>query len=107
MSTILENTRKVDQQDLEKRVKDMYKKVALHPEEEYHFEMGRKLAERLGYPTNILNQIPEEAIDSFAGVGHYFDFAKLQEGEVVVDLGSGSGMDVFLLLHKLGKQARL
>jgi len=103
MNTILEQTKKVNQQDLEKRVKDMYKKVALHPEVEYHFEMGRKLAERLGYPGEVLDQIPAEAIDSFAGVGYYFDFAKLQKGEVVLDLGSGSGMDVFFAANQVGK----
>ena len=102
MNTILENQKKVDHQDLERKVKDMYKKVALHPEVEYHFEMGRKLAERLGYPSNILNKIPKQAIDSYAGVGYYFDFAKLQQGEFVLDLGSGSGMDVFYAALKVG-----
>ena len=103
MNTILKKQVKVNQQDLEKRVKDMYKKVALNPEVEYHFEMGRKLAERLGYPSQILNQIPKEAIDSFAGVGYYFDFAQLQKGEVVLDLGSGSGMDVFFAASQVGE----
>jgi arsenite methyltransferase len=28
---------------------DMYRQVALHPEGEFHFEMGRGLAERLGF----------------------------------------------------------
>lgn len=103
MNEILEKTKKVDQKDLENRVKDMYKKVALHPEVEYHFEMGRQLAERLGYSSNILNKIPKEAIDSFAGVGFYFDFAQLQKGEVVLDLGSGSGMDVFYAALEVGE----
>ena len=102
MNTIIKKQNKVNQEDLEKRVKDMYKKVALHPEVEYHFEMGRKLAEQLGYPSSTLNKIPKEAIDSFAGVGYYFDFAKLQKGEVVLDLGSGSGMDVFYAANQVG-----
>jgi arsenite methyltransferase len=102
MNTTLEKTKKVDAQDLEIRVKDMYKKVAEHPEVTYHFEMGRALAERLGYPANLLDQIPSEAIDSFAGVGYYFDFAKLQKGQSVVDLGSGSGMDVFYAALEVG-----
>ncbi len=103
MNSISKQTKKVNQKDLENRVKDMYKKVALHPEVEYHFEMGRKLAERLGYPSSTLDKIPKEAIDSFAGVGYYFDFAQLQNGEVVLDLGSGSGMDVFYAALKVGK----
>ena len=76
MKTLVEKSMSVDQNDLESKVKDMYKKVALYPEKEYHFEMGRKLAERLGYPPHKLDELPQESIDSFAGVGYYFDLAK-------------------------------
>ncbi|MGD1947391.1 MAG: methyltransferase domain-containing protein [Croceivirga sp.] len=102
MDAILKVSKRVNQKDLEKKVKDMYAKVALQPEVEYHFEMGRALAERLGYPSKALNCIPNEAIASFAGVGYFFDFAQLQEGEVVLDLGSGSGMDVFFAANQVG-----
>nr|WP_299337787.1 methyltransferase domain-containing protein [Allomuricauda sp.] len=102
MKTILKTPRQVNQRDLEKKVKDMYTKVALQPEVEYHFEMGRALAERLGYPSEELDNIPEDAIASFAGVGYYFDYAQLQKGEVVLDLGSGSGMDVFYAANQVG-----
>ncbi len=103
MNTQVKKQSKVNQEDLERRVKDMYKKVALHSEVEYHFEMGRKLADRLGYPSNILDQIPNEAIDSYAGVGYFFDFAKLEKGEVVLDFGSGSGLDVFYAAIQVGR----
>ncbi len=103
MKTV-ENNRKVDQKDLEKRVKKMYQEVALKPEVKYHFEMGRPLAERLGYSEKILDRIPAEAIQSFAGVGYFFDFANLQKGEFVLDLGSGSGMDVFYAALEVGKE---
>lgn len=103
MTTMQQSSKQVNREDLEKRVKDMYTKVALHPEEEYHFEMGRALAERLGYPSHALDNIPQEAIASFAGVGYYFDFAQLQPGESVVDLGSGSGMDAFFAANQVGE----
>lgn len=102
MNNLVEEQPEVNRQDLEAKVKDMYKKVAEHPEVSYHFEMGRVLAERLGYPAEGLDQIPSKSIDSFAGVGYYFDFADLQKGESVVDLGSGSGMDVFFAANKVG-----
>src|ERR1051326_7035990 len=89
--------------DLEQKVKNMYREVALHPHEKYHFEMGRLLAEKLGYDPRELDKIPQEAIESFAGVGYFFDYAALKGGEKVLDLGSGSGMDSFIAALKLGK----
>lgn len=93
----------VDTSALEQKVKKMYKDVAERPKDEFHFEMGREMAERLGYPAETLDTIPADAIDSFAGVGYYFHYADLQEGESVVDLGSGSGMDTFFAARKVGK----
>ncbi len=92
----------VDTDDLRSQVREMYRKVADEPTGEFHFEMGRALAERLGYPPEDLDQIPPGAIESFAGVGYYFDLANLHEGEIVLDLGSGSGMDSFLAALKVG-----
>jgi hypothetical protein len=80
----------LDTQELEAKVKDMYRHVAEKPQGKYHFEMGRPLAERLGYPSEVLDRIPGGAIESFAGVGYFFDLADLKEGEKVIDLGSGS-----------------
>jgi arsenite methyltransferase len=62
--------RQLDTAELEQRVKRMYEEVALEPEREFHFETGRALAERLGYPAADLDRIPGAAIDSFAGVGY-------------------------------------
>jgi arsenite methyltransferase len=92
----------VDTQELEAKVKDMYRHVAEEPQGKYHFEMGRPLADRLGYPADVLDRIPEGAIESFAGVGYFFDLANLGEGEMVVDLGSGSGMDAFFAAEQVG-----
>jgi ubiquinone/menaquinone biosynthesis C-methylase UbiE len=96
-----------DPKELESKVKAMYRKVAEEPRGEFHFEMGRGLAERLGYPPADLNRIPTEAIESFAGVGYYFHLAALKEGETVVDLGSGSGMDTFIAALKVGPRGKV
>jgi ubiquinone/menaquinone biosynthesis C-methylase UbiE len=86
----------VNRADLETKVQAMYRDVAHNPHGEFHFEMGRTLAERLGYPAADLDRIPAEAIDSFAGVGYYFHVLDDMAGARVLDLGSGSGMDTFL-----------
>jgi arsenite methyltransferase len=100
-------TRTVDTRDLERRVKEMYREVADEPHKDFHFETGRALAERLGYPPAQLDAIPSEAIESFAGVGYYFDLAAIRLGETIVDLGSGSGMDSFLAARQVGAAGRV
>ena len=97
----------VDIRELEAKVKDMYRHVAEEPQGEYHFELGRPVAERLGYPVDVLARIPAGAVESFAGVGYFFDLAELREGESVLDLGSGSGMDVLFAAHQVGPEGRV
>lgn len=76
--------------------------VAEHPGGSYHFEMGRELAQQLGYPESALDRVPAGAVESFAGVGFALELAVLSEGETVLDLGSGSGMDTFLPALQVG-----
>jgi arsenite methyltransferase len=96
-----------DPKELEAKVKAMYRSVAENPRGEFHFEMGRALAERLGYAPADLDRIPAEAIESFAGVGYYFHLADLKQGETVLDLGSGSGMDTFVAALKVGPNGKV
>jgi len=107
MKTKLETKPRVDQNDLEIKVKDMYREVALYPEHDFHFKMGKELAVSLGYPKGLLNKIPGKSIDSFAGVGYYFDMGNLNNGETVVDLGSGSGMDAFFASVLVGETGQV
>jgi SAM-dependent methyltransferase len=92
----------VNPQDIEHRVKTMYRAVALYPKSVFHFEMGREMAERLGYAPSDLDAIPAGSVESFAGVGYHFGFVDLCEGHRVVDFGSGSGMDSFIAATKVG-----
>jgi arsenite methyltransferase len=97
----------LDGELLETRVKEMYRRVAREDDSELHFEVGRGLAEYLGYSPSLLDAIPTEALASFAGVGHYLDLADLQPGEHVLDLGSGSGTDVFCAALRVGRFGRV
>jgi arsenite methyltransferase len=97
----------VDGERLEAEIKAMYRHVAREEEAELHFELGRDVAEHLGYPSRLLDAIPAEALASFAGVGHHLDLAALQAGEAVLDLGSGSGTDVFCAAVLVGESGRV
>jgi SAM-dependent methyltransferase len=96
-----------DVEELRDKVKEMYRLVAEEPELGFHFEIGRALAERLGYPVAELDRIPSASVDSFAGVGYHVDLAALEPGETVVDLGSGSGMDTFVAALVVGPTGRV
>lgn len=98
----MDTTGSVDRAELEAKVKDVYRAVATHPEGRYHFRMGRELARELGYPDELLEHVPAGALESFAGVGYFFGLAALSPGEAVLDLGSGSGTDVFAAAAAVG-----
>jgi arsenite methyltransferase len=63
------------------------------------------VAEAFGYTTQELASIPSEA-NMGLSCGNPTATANLREGEVVVDLGSGGGLDVFLAASKVGPKGR-
>ena len=100
-------TATVDTRELEAKIRQMYRDVALHPHRRFHFELGHEVAAHLRYDVDRLARVPTDAVESFAGVGYHFDLANLQPGEVVVDLCSGSGMDVFYAAGRVGPTGRV
>src|SRR5688500_14861508 len=61
--------------ELEGKVQALYRQVTEQPYAGYHFEVDRKLADRLGYPAGVLDRMLTDAAESFAGVGYFFDLA--------------------------------
>ena len=94
------------QASLEAVLKDeiirMCEEVADDPSKEFHFFHGREAAEMFGYDPEWLDWAPPGAMDSFAGVGNPHERAKLQLGEVVLDLGSGAGLDAIIASRAVG-----
>ncbi len=97
----------VDPGVLRDHIRAMYREVAQQPDGDFHFELGRPVAERLGYPAEWLDAVPPEALASFAGVGHMLDLAAIEPGDTVLDLGSGSGTDAFVAAHLTGPTGRV
>jgi len=59
----------------------------------------------LGYSQRELESIPKEAFS--LGCGNPVALASLEEGEIVLDLGSGAGLDCFLAASKVGKKGKV
>lgn len=83
-------------------VQSMYTEVATRPEQEFHFPTGRAACEFVGYPAEELDDLPDTAIESFAGVGYPFAADAIRAGDRVLDIGSGSGTDVLIAARRVG-----
>ncbi|QDV23382.1 arsenite efflux transporter metallochaperone ArsD [Aureliella helgolandensis] len=66
----------------------------------------RSIASAFGYSQDELNQLPAEA-NMGLSCGNPLALAGIREGEVVVDLGCGGGMDVFLAARSVGSAGRV
>lgn len=67
---------------------------------------SRTISKGIGYSEGELGSIPEGA-DLGLGCGNPVALASLKEGETVLDLGSGAGLDCFLAANKVGKKGRI
>jgi arsenite methyltransferase len=77
---------------LKSEIRKTYALVSTAPEQDFIFRTGRAWAEDLGYPEE-LSRVPDLVAESFAGVANPFSLGRLEPGERVLDLGSGSGTD--------------
>src|SRR5687767_13320764 len=97
----------VDPDALREQVRRKYGEVATDPHRTFHFHTGRPLAARLGYDAGVVDRLPDQAVESFAGVGNPFSLRRLEAGERVVDVGSGSGFDSFIAAAQVGDHGRV
>lgn len=64
------------------------------------------LAKSAGYSAQDLASLPEEAVVNSFGCGNPLAFRGVKEGDVVVDLGAGAGIDVILAAQKVGQSGK-
>jgi SAM-dependent methyltransferase len=62
---------------------------------------------RYGYTQDELTSLPESVIAMSDGCGNPTGLGMIGEGETVLDLGSGGGIDVFLASRKVGQQGKV
>ena len=74
----------IDVDLLRSEIKKTYTAVSEEPERDFIFPTGRVWAEDLGYPPELAN-VPEAAVESFAGVDNPWEMGRLRLGERVLD----------------------
>lgn len=82
-----------------KTVKKKFSKAAYNPVADYYCPTG--------YDAKDLSHIPSEVLDVSYGCGNPAALAEIREGETIVDLGAGGGIDCFIAAKKLGREGRV
>jgi len=67
---------------------------------------GMSYAQSIGYCSSETEGLPESTVNAAAGCGNPHAIAELKEGERLLDLGSGGGIDVFIAAQKVGPTGR-
>ena len=110
----------MQEQQIKERIKERYGKIALTGTEtccapNIEFNSGRSGSScscstdsltNIGYDNKELESIPEASILG-VGCGAPLQHAGAKEGETVVDLGSGAGIDVFLSANRVGGSGKV
>lgn len=100
----------MEEKEIKKSVKERYSKIAAGEESTCSCCSGTpdilEQAKAAGYSADEIKSIPEEAIFGL-GCGNPTALAEIHEGETVLDLGSGGGIDVFLAANKVGEHGRV
>lgn len=101
----------VKEKEIKRSVKERYSKIAVGEESACSCCSGTapdiiEQAKAAGYSAQEIKSIPEEAIFGL-GCGNPTALAEIHEGETILDLGSGGGIDVFLAANKIGDHGKV
>jgi SAM-dependent methyltransferase len=98
----------VDADRLRDEISKVYTEVIRDPKKGYHFHTGADYAaELLGYSRAELAELPDPVTAPFAGVGNPLAMGQPRQGETVVDVGAGAGLDTFLAARHVGPSGRV
>jgi SAM-dependent methyltransferase len=93
--------------EIKEAVRDKYSQVAKDPCATFNFPVGKAFALKVGYPKDILDRLPQSMYESFTGANNPQPFIELKEGEIVLDLGCGAGLDLYFYAKAIGAQGKV
>ena len=95
-----------DKQRIEEGIRKRYAKVALTPEGTFRYPTGRAGLEGLNYDPQMINELTQEVISSYCGVGNPFALEPIHKGESVLDVGCGGGVDTLIAAMMVGPDGK-
>ncbi len=96
-----------DLKRIEEGIRQKYVKVSVSPEGLFKYPTGREAFKILQYDPQIISTLPEEAIDSYCGVGNPFSLGPIHPGESVLDIGCGGGLDSLIAALLVGPSGKV
>lgn len=95
--------------EVKKTVKEAYAKIAANSGTCCSCGRGKvdaeSISKSIGYSDEEINTVPEANLG--LGCGNPTALGKIKEGDVVLDLGSGAGLDCFIASKKVGKTGKV
>ena len=85
-----------DLKKIEAGIRQKYSQVAKSTEGQFQYPTGEKGLEKLHYDKTLIDKLPDAVVASYCGVGNPFSLGKIHEGEHVLDIGCGAGVDTIL-----------
>jgi len=94
-------------EDIKQAVREKYNQVASTPGAIFNIPVGREFAESVGYSPEMLDKLPSSVWASFTGAGNPQPYVDIKHGEKVLDLGCGTGLDLYLYAQAVGPNGRV
>ena len=96
-----------DRKRIKESIRGKYTKVARDPENLFEYPTGRLGLETLKYENQIVQAIPDAVAISYCGVGNPFALGPILEGEAVLDIGCGTGVDTIVAANQVGSTGQV
>ncbi len=95
-----------DRKKIEEGIRKKYMRVAINPEGNFQYPTGKAGLEGQNYAPEVLSCLPEDILAFYCGVGNPFSLGTINEGEAILDIGCGAGVDTLIAATMVGPKGR-
>lgn len=92
---------------IQEKIREKYVRAAVTPVGSFQYPTGLKGIRQLGYPEEWWQDFPPALLESFCGVGNPLSLGAVNSGEVVLDLGCGTGFDACVAARLVGPEGQV
>lgn len=96
-----------DLKKIEAGIRNKYIKVANNPEGLFEYPTGRSGIEAQKYDPELVSALPQAVTSSYCGVGNPFSLGPINNGDVVLDIGCGTGVDTIFAAMMVGSTGKV